>query len=146
MSKYSLPKKEAEVSEENALKQMMLFLIRYDVNIDNFKGDEQETIKRNNDKFLECIMDGRLQVEEIDGEVKITQFIKHQSKNSNVEKLVYREVKGADKEEMEQGANEHKRMNQLMGAVCETPGGHSAVRQLRTSDRKAMETIAVYFL
>lgn len=146
MSKYALKKKEPVISHENALAQMMLFLERYEIDIESFDDEEQKQLERNTDQVVKYIMQGRIEIEEIEGEVKVTLNIQNRSKGSTIEKLVFGEVQGKHKAQMKKDANEHSRMNQLMGAVCQTAGGHSAVEQLRTGDRKALEAIAVYFL
>lgn len=148
MSKYSLKKKEPVISEENAHAQMMMFLERYKIDIDSLGDDDKETIEKNTDQVVKYIMDGNLEIfeDEKTGDIKVKQTIENPSKNSTISELVFGEVQGKHKAQMKQGANEHDRMNQLMGAVCETRSGSTAVELLRSGDRRVLEAIAGYFL
>jgi hypothetical protein len=146
MSKYSLPATDPVISEENAMAQVMLFLRSYDFDIDSIEKDGQKTMELNTDRLLRYVMNGQIEIEEIDGETKVKLNIKNKTKKNTVDQLVFGEVTGRHKAEMKPTSNEHERMTQLMGALCETAGGTAAIEQLRKGDRKALEVIAPYFL
>ncbi|MEJ2043699.1 MAG: hypothetical protein P8X74_03615 [Reinekea sp.] len=146
MSKFSLPKTEPKISEENALKELFLLIERYKIDVDAMQGKVKEATEQTLDVVLDAIMKGELSIAMVDGEVKVTQHIQHQSKGSTVKELVYAEMRGKDHSAMSKDASEYTKMTELLGSMCETAGGQSAVEQLRASDRKTAEALALLFL
>lgn len=147
MSKYSLKKKEPQISAENAFNQVMELIEWYDIDIDAFEGDQEKAIEQSIEKVERAIMNGDIEINiNEDGELKVTQHLKRRSKKSTVSSLVYAEITGKDKAAMSADASEHKKITQLLGSACESQGGHVAVEQMKSYDRKIAEALAILFL
>lgn len=146
MGKFSLKKPEPVISEETALDQLMLLIERYNIDVDKLEGDIKKATEQTLETVLGAIMSGNIEVENISGEIKVHQHIKHISSNATVTKLTYAEMRGKDHAAMSKDSTEYVKMTQLLGSMCETSGGYSAVEQLRSSDRKIAEALALLFL
>jgi len=148
MSKYSLPKKTPVVSEENAHAQIMMLVERYGIDVDNMTEDKREAVEQALDHLSSAITKGHISVEEIEGEVKVTQFLQHKSADGNIDELVFREMRGRDHVKMSEknNDNQYKKMQALLAAMCETPNGHHAIGLLRASDASTAEWLSTLFL
>ena len=148
MSKYSLPKKNPVVSEENAHAQIMMLVERYGIDVDTMPEEKKEAVEQALDHLSASIVKGSISIEEVDGEVKVTQYLQHKSADGNIDKLVFREMRGRDHVKMSEknNDNQYKKMQALLAAMCETPNGHHAIGMLRASDASTAEWLSTLFL
>lgn len=148
MGKYSLPKKEPVVSEENAHAQVMLIVERYNVNTDNMEESTAQATEQALDHVLDSIMSGWFQIENVDNEIIVTQFIENKSAGSNVEKLVYGEMRFKHHQKMSEKAegNKIRQAANLLRSMCKTPNGHLIIDKLRASDANRAEFLSLLFL
>ena len=148
-SKFALPKKERELSEENALPQVIMLLDRYGVDIEAI---EDEKIKANQEaqaqKILSFIKSGDVEIYDEDGRVKVKQYIRHRSENGNVEFLVYDELEGHLHQSLRihKDANGFEGIHELLGIMCETKGAKTIIKNVRASDLRIAEELGTFFL
>jgi len=70
ISKFALPEIENTISEENAMKQVMILLVRYDIDVESKIGDDKKAIEDSVQRMLRDIMNGRLEVFKSSSECK----------------------------------------------------------------------------
>jgi len=151
-SKFALPVVENKISEENAKKQVMLLLIRYNIDIEEKEGKEKKATEETVQRLLKDIMAGRIEIFEEEGKVKVKQFIQNRSakagKEGNRTELLFDQMTAADHEAMPEGddVSNYTKMFDLMASMCETNMGDVIIRKLGGSDAKVLENVAVLFL
>ena len=146
MGKYSLTKKEPVISPENAHIQVMKLVERYNVDIDSMDEEKKEAYETTLDNVVKCIIDGRLEVFEENGETKVRQTIQNKGSDKSISELVYSEARGKDHIAMKRKGNEQAKMLSLLASMCEVSGMGSAVEKLRSSDLQAAEYLSLLFL
>lgn len=146
MGKYSLKKKDPVISPENAHKQVMQLVERYNIDVDAMDEAKQEAFEITLNNVAKCITSGHLEVFEDNGELKVRQIIQNSSDKATIKELIYCEARGKDHIAMKEKGNEQAKMLSLMASMCETNGGFSAIEQLRSSDLSAVEYLSLLFL
>lgn len=152
-SKYSLKPKDLRISEENALKQVMLLLECYNIDVDELDNEAEEaektqkqTVEEAIDKIVNSVRLGQIEIYEDQGDVKVKLIIQRRSPNSTVKELVFSEMRWKNQTKMTTKGNQYKKMLSLLSSMCETDNGSIALEQLRSSDATIMEFLAVIFL
>jgi len=153
MSKYSLPKKDPAVSEENAHSQIMQLVDRYNIDVDNMGKEKREATEQALDYLLTEIVKGHVSIEEKEvgksgRELCVTIYIQNRSPESNIEELTFREMRGRDHVKMSEKGNDnqYKKMHNLLSSMCITPNGQHAIGQLRSADASTAEWLSTLFL
>jgi len=146
-SMFALKKSGTELSEENALPQVMMLLHRYDIDIEAIEDEkEKKTTEKMVKNFLKSIMNQKMEVFEEDGQVKVKQFIQHRSENSTVKELVFSELEGKHQSEMSLDGSQYDQILDLMIAMCEAENAEFIIKKLKSSDLKTLEYLGLIFL
>ncbi len=148
-SKFALPKKEREISEENALPSVILLLGRYGVDLEAIEDEEiKKKTEAQAQRILSYVKAGHVEIYDENGRIKVKQHIQHRSADGNVEFIVYGELEGCNHTNLriDGDANGFESIHQLLGEMCETKGGKSIIKKLRASDLKIAEELGTFFL
>ena len=147
-SRFALPKVENKISEENAMEQVMLLLVRYNIDVEDMDNDVRKATEQTITRFLGCVMRGTMEVFKTEGQVKVKQIIQHRSEGSTVSEIIYGSLRGKDHQAMGEGddVNNYVRMHDLLGSICEAQNGPEVIKMLSTSDLKDAEALALLFL
>ena len=147
-SKFARPKKEAKISEENALDQVGILMDRYGIDIDEMEGDIRTATESTLHKVLKGVKDSFIEVFEDSGQVKVRQIIENTSENGTVKELVYGELKMSDHTSMRAGKDitEYDKMEDLLISMCETDNSEIYIPLLKSKDAKRAQSLALLFL
>lgn len=146
MGKYSLKKKEGLISEENAIKEVMRLLERYEIDIDALEDDMEKAMEQTIDNLVKCVMNGAFEIFEENGELKVKQILKNTTEKSTITELVFSECNGSHHKAMKDKGNKQSQMLSLMSSMCETNGGFAVIDKLKSSDLKNLEFLSMLFL
>lgn len=146
-SKFALVKTGSELSEENALPQVMLLLNRYDIDIEAIEDEkEKATTEKMIKNFLKAVVNQKMEVFEEDGQVKVKQFIQHRSEGSTVKELVFSELEGKHQSAMGTDGSQYDQILDLMISMCEAENAEFVIKKLKSSDLKNIEYLGLIFL
>lgn len=143
---YDFDEIEPKISKKNALKDLRPFLKRCNVNTKKITDpSKKESVEGVIDIILEGIMEGFLEIKEIDGEYNVTQHIEHKSEKSTVDKIVYREPRGKEHMSVNDEDSRIKMGLSLMASISETNGADAIIKQLRSNDLSRTEALSTVF-
>jgi hypothetical protein len=125
------------MSRETAEKEFRIFEEYYE--IEEFENEDQRAIyDQAKSKVVKAIQKGRVTISEVDGDFQVVQTTKKGVR------LVYREVDGRAKMEMDKSKSDHGRMYALLGALSKD--GPDAIAQLKGADLSNAESLGALFL
>lgn len=135
------------LSRENALKTLKPFLKRCGVDTKKIRDKEKkERIVNMIDVVCQGIMDGRLEIEEIEGEYQVTQHLKIRSPGSTIEQIVFGEYNGKVHRKMDSNKGQLDQALSLMEHLSKTPNAKIIIDKIRSSDLDMLEALSTFFL
>lgn len=146
MSKYSLPEKKYLISEESALKTLIPFLERCDVDIDTIDEDKRPSVEKCINLILKGIRAGNLEIKEVEGEFEVKQNLQIRSKGSTVDHIIFGEYRARNHIDMDDSGSHVKQALSLMASVSKTNAADSIIKNMRSSDLSLLEALSTLFL
>jgi hypothetical protein len=145
LSKFSIKeRKDFKISEEEAMKTILDFCVRFDVDIDAISDKKQ---KKNTENLLNCLLEYvRRGFIEIDKNGKITQHLQNPPEGNQNPIVNYKTITGAQKLAMD-GKDENDRYEMLYAVLgAASDHGEIAIRKLSGIDLKVAEALSIAFL
>jgi len=147
IDEYDFVEDEPILSRENALQILKPFLKRCGVDTKKIRDKEKkERIVNMIDVVCQGIMDGRLEIEEIEGEYQVIQHLKIRSPGSTIEQIVFGEYTGKTHRKMDSDKSQLDQALSLMEHLSKTPNAKIIIDKIRSSDLDLLEALSTFFL
>jgi len=149
VSIFALPEKKPKISDENALKQVMQLVERYEIDIESKSKKEKKSFEEILTKVKSDIINGHLEVFTENGKLKVKQLIENPSKDATVKELIYGEMTFEDHEAMTdgEGVNIQTKMRELAASMCENHDfPEIIIKSLASADAKRLQNLVLLFL
>lgn len=149
VSIFALPEKKPIISDENALKQVMQLVVRYEIDMESKSKKEKKGFEEILMKIKSDIMHGYLEVFTEDSKLKVRQTIENPSKDATVKEIIYGEMTFEDHEAMSdgEGINTQTKMRELAVSMCENHEfPENIIKSLSSADAKRLQNLVLVFL
>lgn len=128
------------ITEQNAKLELKKMFDYYEIDIDEIENKEhRKAIQAGYDRLVKAVRLGRLKIK-IENGITVTQKLR------NDDEIIYREIDGKAKAEMDGKAAEahNQKMHSLLGSLSGL--GEGAIKQLKGVDLSLAEVLGLIFL